>query len=700
MGLRQRHRQQEPAAPIPARESQLAGNEMKVSAPSCKDYLAELSRSWIIAGLVAVLVGIAYIETMAPSIVGGDNSELVAAACQVSVAHPPGYPLLTLLGALAGRLIPVGEFAYRVNLLNMGMGALSAVTVFATARHVARSEISGMVAAIIFGLHPLTWLYHGHYEVFALNNLLCGIIVYLAVLFETVSLPSPGLALLGALLSGLAISNQHTSVLLVGPIALRVLWRLYQHGRLTRALLLGLIWNALVGLSPYAFLPLSSASNPQGGWGDQTTLSGFLVHFLRHEYGTFQLYSGKDRAQTGGTFFLGLYLYLTDFVKSSYYLLAFCGLLGCIMAVRVPASWRPAPAQGETTPAPAPSSNKKGTAQPPPSANSKKETGPSGASKATEGVAGQGPTQAAALEEDNSGIVRSWRLLLALLVFYNVVFQFLSNIPLDNPLSLSVQQRFWMQSNLLASIFVGLGTSEVFEAIFNRQPQSEDAAAVAALLAARLGRPAPPTKTVGEVQAQQREKRRAWQRAVAMSVGALLCLLARARNMEAASQENNRYFYRYGQEHLAHLPQGSLLLLTGDMHYYPAGYVQWCEGYRPDVRLLELSMASYDWFAPRYGRHLPGVVIPGARYVEAKSPRDKSSWNMKELFDANVARMPVYVLDWMEGDTSPHGHYDLIPYGIVQRALPKAESAALDLAKWANESLAACADLMLPDAKK
>lgn len=45
-----------------------------------------------------------------------------------------------------------------------------------------------------------------------------------------------------------------------------------------------------VGLLPYVYLPVSSYLNQaRWTWGDQTTLLGFLTHFLREEYGTFSL---------------------------------------------------------------------------------------------------------------------------------------------------------------------------------------------------------------------------------------------------------------------------------------------------------------------------------------------------------------------------------------------------------------------------
>lgn len=81
-----------------------------------------------------------------------------------------------------------------------------------------------------------------------------------------------------------------------------------------------LVASLLLGFAPYIYLPLASASNPASTWGtghwmsvvfsyvtsdnaqwketaltismcvgDSTTISGFLTHFLRKEYGTFQL---------------------------------------------------------------------------------------------------------------------------------------------------------------------------------------------------------------------------------------------------------------------------------------------------------------------------------------------------------------------------------------------------------------------------
>ena len=47
--------------------------------------------------LTSALVLAVYAPTLTRGIPGGDAGELVAEACQLGVAHPPGYPLFTLV---------------------------------------------------------------------------------------------------------------------------------------------------------------------------------------------------------------------------------------------------------------------------------------------------------------------------------------------------------------------------------------------------------------------------------------------------------------------------------------------------------------------------------------------------------------------------------------------------------------------------
>ena len=51
------------------------------------------------AALVGGMALLVYASTRAMRVLGGDTGELMAMSCQRGVAHPPGYPLLTMLGS-------------------------------------------------------------------------------------------------------------------------------------------------------------------------------------------------------------------------------------------------------------------------------------------------------------------------------------------------------------------------------------------------------------------------------------------------------------------------------------------------------------------------------------------------------------------------------------------------------------------------
>lgn len=52
------------------------------------------------AGAVGFLACVWYLTALSPGVGGGDSGELTAAALELGIAHPPGYPLYVWLGHL------------------------------------------------------------------------------------------------------------------------------------------------------------------------------------------------------------------------------------------------------------------------------------------------------------------------------------------------------------------------------------------------------------------------------------------------------------------------------------------------------------------------------------------------------------------------------------------------------------------------
>ena len=81
------------------------------------------------AALGAFLVSLpVYGLTLHRGIPAGDSGELIAVVHTLGTAHPPGYPLWTLLAAGWERVLPLGSVAFRLNLLSAVCTALAAAT--------------------------------------------------------------------------------------------------------------------------------------------------------------------------------------------------------------------------------------------------------------------------------------------------------------------------------------------------------------------------------------------------------------------------------------------------------------------------------------------------------------------------------------------------------------------------------------------
>ena len=71
--------------------------------------------------------------TLAPSVTFWDAGELIASMHNLGIPHPPGTPLFVLLGHAWAALLPVGEYAWRTNLMSATFSALAAAGFFLVA---------------------------------------------------------------------------------------------------------------------------------------------------------------------------------------------------------------------------------------------------------------------------------------------------------------------------------------------------------------------------------------------------------------------------------------------------------------------------------------------------------------------------------------------------------------------------------------
>ena len=254
---------------------------------------------------------IIYYLTMYPSMAGGDSGELMTVAVEFGVAHPPGYPLFTMLGWVWNKIIPVGTPVYKLNLLSVIFSGASHGLVYLIVHQVTYNHPAAVLTAFWCAFSRIFWVWSLQFEVFSLNNLLtCGI-MFAMVRFskERAALSSArkhnwehtGIiraAKVCAVVCGLAMSNQHTCVLIIIPLALWVLATLLQCGVTDIRTLALIALHGFAGLLLYLQIPLSAlVATTRHTFGDQSTvissLLGLKGHVFREHYGMFKL-SPKD----------------------------------------------------------------------------------------------------------------------------------------------------------------------------------------------------------------------------------------------------------------------------------------------------------------------------------------------------------------------------------------------------------------------
>lgn len=539
--------------------------------------------NWLLIGFVfgisaAVSFAIYYL-TLFPSVPGGDAGEMITIAYQVGVPHPPGYPLFTMLGK-AFTFLPFGSIAWRINLSAAVCGAIGNGFLGSAVALWTDDAAAALLAAGLFGFSPSVWLYSIQGEVFALNNLFVCWTIFLSVLYCKGRQMS--VAYLGALVLGLGLTNQHTTLLSAVPLAVGILWIGRSRLLNVRGMCM-LALNFLTGFVP-PYLYLFHARWVNGGWGNTTSLSGFFKHVLRQEYGTFQL--GSTEIGQEGLFMQRLEKYVEFSCSELLYLGPFVALVGCVSALY----------------------DKR--------------------------------TRVTALLLGGSWVV------------YVLVFTRLANLPLDKPLMVGVQMRFWMQPSAFVALMLGHGAHRAFEAA-----RSNKCGMLCHLLAAAV---------------------------VAVQV---------ARNFEANDNSQNTAVSDYGKSILDSMPQDSMVLLVGDIIVNSVRYLQQCEGRREDVRAMIVPTMTWRWFQETQLEFLPDVTFPGTHYHTDQV----GGYSMLKFVEANRGKFKNIFLcgEWYSGDSSAEQMYALWPHGFCKQLMRR--DRAMPFKRWAKRSTRVMPNFDLPD---
>lgn len=248
--------------------------------------------SRFVAALIFVCTLALYIRTTAPTLGGAfDSEEFQHVAFNLDIAHATGYPLYLLLGKIFTTFVPIGNIAYRMNLLSALLGAATVAMVYLNALVLTRRQIASIATAALFATNPAVWRQAGVASVGPLNLLLFAAIVYTLCLWRARRLPLT----VTAFLFGLSLAHHRTTLFLLPALWLFILQTDPGIFRRPRELARSLFFLSLP-LLLYLYLPIFG----DGSSWYSNTIAGFFNHVSGSEAGNYTRATFEELTQAFG----------------------------------------------------------------------------------------------------------------------------------------------------------------------------------------------------------------------------------------------------------------------------------------------------------------------------------------------------------------------------------------------------------------
>ncbi len=233
------------------------------------------------AALLALGSFIIYALGACRTIYVGDSGELSAAAATLGIPHPSGYPLYVLLGKLFTMILPFGSVAFRLSLMSAFWAALTVALFYLLGRRMHLSRAIATFGTLLVAFGPSFWSQANIQRVYSLNAFFVVLVTLLALEWHRTQRIQ--WMVLAAFAAGLGACN-HTFLGVFG-FAVGVFAVVSRPSLLKRPMHLpACVAGGVVGLLPYAYLPLRSRMEPRLDWGDPDNLDRFLAVVVREDF--------------------------------------------------------------------------------------------------------------------------------------------------------------------------------------------------------------------------------------------------------------------------------------------------------------------------------------------------------------------------------------------------------------------------------
>ena len=247
-------------------------------------------RTTAVAALVGLIALTLCRAAMLPGIWFWDTAEYQTVGPVLGVAHPTGFPAYVILSWLASVVFqPLGEPAFRVNLLSGICVAVAASTVVLIARELSGTLVVAATAGIGFATSEAVWRIGTSADAHALHVALVALLFAALVAWQLRHDSGDAHAdrwlVAAAAIGGVALANHSLTLLLIPAAVIYVVVveaRVFLRPRLVAACLL-----ASVGLAALLYLELPLRAGPFRAplvYAHPETPSGFLYVVLGEQF--------------------------------------------------------------------------------------------------------------------------------------------------------------------------------------------------------------------------------------------------------------------------------------------------------------------------------------------------------------------------------------------------------------------------------
>jgi hypothetical protein len=290
----------------------LAGDLPARLRPALRRLADPLVIAAVAAPLVAALVTLwLVIPTLAPGLLSWDTAEFQAVPPVLGTGHPTGYPSYVILGFIVSHLLPIGDFAFRMNLLQAILCASVVACTVAIVQYLTGMRWVALGTGLLFlvmptattvsatfptgdvSSSPLLWKLATHADYHMFHLALVAILFLLLLVWEGWRTGEDAARrrvadrwlVVAACVYGIAFTNHGLAWLLppaIGLFVLAVAPRIVLQWRLILACV-GVLAATIVIL--YAEMPIRAAMNAPIVYGHPDTWSGFLYVALAQQFG-------------------------------------------------------------------------------------------------------------------------------------------------------------------------------------------------------------------------------------------------------------------------------------------------------------------------------------------------------------------------------------------------------------------------------